>query len=189
MNKRSIGLMIAAIGLALGGLIAGGSLLQTGRAAQPDQANQFLTTAIPPGGLRQTDGDGDSPDISFIDNPSAVCMNPVPNTGACYIQWSYWYVQASSSNYLITMTVEIDGRQRANVSGFFQNYMYLSGDMFGPGFKVVCGQPGASGEPALGLSHSYTIRARETGGLSAANYGSVYCPADEAKRFLPVILR
>jgi hypothetical protein len=38
---------------------------------------------------------------------------------------------------------------------------------------VACGPRSASG---LGKTYAYTLRARETGGLSAANYGSVACP-------------
>ena len=30
----------------------------------------------------------------------------------------------------------------------------------------------------LGKTYAYTVRSRETGGLSAANYGSVTCPSD-----------
>jgi len=189
MNRRAIGWIIAALGLALGGLISGGYFLNVGGAARLDGIYQPNPTAGPAANLREVIGGGDSPTISFIENPSAACVNLVPNTGACYIQWNYWYVQAANPNYIITMTVEIDGRQRASVNGFFQTYMYLSGDMFDPGFKVVCGPPGAGGKPELGYSHSYTIRARETGGLGAANYGSVYCPADLAQIYLPIVLR
>jgi len=174
MNRRAIGWIIAALGLALGGLTSGGYFLNVGEAARLDGIYQPNPTAGPAANLREAIGAGDSPTISFIENPSAACVNLVPNTGP---------------NYIITMTVEIDGRQRASVNGFFQTYMYLSGDMFDPGFKVVCGPPGAGGKPELGYSHSYTIRARETGGLGAANYGSVYCPADLAQIYLPIVLR
>jgi len=189
MNRRAIGWIIAALGLAFGGLISGGYFLSARGSARPEEIHQPNSTAIPAGGLREIIGGRDAPAISFIDSPSAVCLNPIQNTGVCYIQWSYWYVQASDTNYIITMTVEIDGRQRARVNGFFQTYAYLPGDMFDPGFKVVCGPPEAGGQPELGFSYSYAIRARETGGLTAANYGSVSCPADLAQIYLPVVLR
>lgn len=47
----------------------------------------------------------------------------------------------------------------------------------GTGFKVRCGPAGAGGDPELGNAYSYVVNAKETGGLSATNYGTVYCPA------------
>ncbi len=49
--------------------------------------------------------------------------------------------------------------------------------MLGDGFQVACGPLGAGGNPTLGESYGYTIRARDSAGLGSANYGSVYCPA------------
>jgi hypothetical protein len=141
-----------------------------------------------PGARReiQSDVEIERPDISFIDSPDATCYLPVHNTGQCYIQWSYLYVSAGTSQYIISMTVEIDGRLRANHSGFFQTYMYIPGDMFGDGFAVTCGKPDAGG---WGNTYAYIVRARETGGLGAANYGSVRCPGDVAELFIPLIRR
>jgi hypothetical protein len=45
--------------------------------------------------------------------------------------------------------------------------------VYGRGFKVACGPRSGDG---LGNIYAYTLRARETGGLGAANYGSVRCP-------------
>ena len=137
------------------------------RAAPPNQAGQ-----------RERQGDPNAPLISFIDSPSATCYQPVRHTDICYVQWQYLNVTASSSQYIISMTVEIDGKFRAYYGGFFQTSMYIPGDMSAPGFRVTCGPPGAGGNPSLGSAYSYTLRARETGGLKAANYGTVYCPAD-----------
>jgi hypothetical protein len=132
----------------------------------------------------QTDVEIKQPTISFIDSPSASCYRAVPNTGQCYIQWSYLYVSASTSQYVISMTVEIDSRLRAYHAGFFQTYMYIPSEMHGDGFQVTCGKPGTDG---FGNAYTYTLRARETGGLSAANYGSVTCPGDLAKVFMPIV--
>jgi hypothetical protein len=115
----------------------------------------------------------DQPTISFIDSPSATCYQPASARNTCYIEWNYLYVTASASQYIISMTVSIDNRLVANHSGFFQTYMYIPSDMVGHGFKVACGPRNASG---LGKTYAYTLRARETGGLTAANYGSVTCP-------------
>ena len=127
---------------------------------------------------RERDGDPQAPDISFIDNPTAQCVRPEGYTDACYIQWNYLNVTASTSNYIISMTLSIDNRLRSYYSGFFQSSMYVPQGMFSPGFKVSCGLLGESGNPLLGKTHSYIIRAKETGGLKTANYGSVTCPAD-----------
>ncbi len=80
---------------------------------------------------------------------------------------------ASTSQYIISMTVSLDNHIVAYHSGFFQTSMYIPDDMVGHGFKVACGPRNAIG---LGKTYAYTLRARETGGLSAANYGSVTCP-------------
>ena len=136
---------------------------------------------------REVSGNIDSPAISFIDSPSATCFRPAAGTGACFIDWNYLYVTAASSAYIISMTVTIDNQVRAYHSGFFQNSMYIPGDMTAPGFKVSCGTPGSGGKPDWGKTYAYTIRARETGGLTAANYGSVTCPADTVRVYLPLI--
>jgi hypothetical protein len=136
---------------------------------------------------REIEGDIESPTISFIDSPSATCRLPVPNTNACYIQWQYLYVTASPSQYIISMTVAIDNQIRAAHTGFFQTNMYIPADMVAPGYKVACGPP--ADETGLGNTYAYVIRARETGGLAAANYGSVTCPGDIdiIRIFLPFI--
>jgi hypothetical protein len=115
----------------------------------------------------------EQPAISFIDSPSATCTQPDNSRNVCEIEWTYLYVSASASQYIISMTVSIDNRLVAYHSGFFQTAMYIPTGMVGHGFKVACGPRQASG---LGNSYAYTLRARETGGLGAANYGSVTCP-------------
>lgn len=136
---------------------------------------------------REIQSEIESPTISFIDSPSATCYRA--SVGTCYIEWSYLSVSASASQYIISMTVSINDRMRAYHSGFFQTSMYIPGDMLGPGFKVACGWPGASGAPELGYSYPYVIRAAETGGLKSANYGTVTCPADKGVVFLPIVAK
>ncbi len=150
-------------------------------AAGADLSRQ--TPPLPPTPSRQGFGASDAsapdaPDISFIDSPTAQCYQPEQHKDTCYIQWYYQYVTASSGQYIISMTVDIDNRMRAYYSGFFQTAMIVPPDMSTPGFEVRCGTPGSGGNPNLGMSYSYVIRARETGGLGAANYGSVTCPFD-----------
>jgi len=90
-------------------------------------------------------------------------------------------------NYMVTMTVSIDDNFRARYSGFFQTSMVVPSEMMT--FQVQCGAPGSGGDPYYGAVHTYTLRARDSAGLSAANYGSVTCPADLARVYLPVVKR
>jgi hypothetical protein len=130
-----------------------------------------------------------SPAISIIDNHDPTCYRPAAGTGTCYVVWDYLYVAAEPGQYVISMTVSIDNHLRAYHAGFFQNAMYIPGDLYAPGFKITCGMPGSGGVPALGKSYSYAVRARETGGLTSANYGSVTCPADVTTVYLPLTRR
>lgn len=115
--------------------------------------------------------------ISFIDSPSATCYQPDPARDECFINWYYMSVNAAP-NYMITMTLTLNAiGQVAHTQGFFQTSMYVPYNMLGNGFKVACGPLGAGGNPNLGNAYAYTIRARDSAGLSSANYGTVYCPA------------
>jgi hypothetical protein len=117
------------------------------------------------------------PNIGFIDSPSATCYQPDPGRDACYLNWYYLSVDAYP-NYMITMTLTLNNSGPvAHTQGFFQTSMYVPYNMLGQGFKVACGSLGAGGNPKLGNAYSYTIRARDSAGLSSANYGTTYCPA------------
>jgi len=96
-------------------------------------------------------------------------------------------VTAAPGAYVVSMTVTIDNQLRAYHSGFFQTSMYVPADMWAPGFRVTCGTPGSGGQAELGRAYSYVIRARETSGQPAANYGTVTCPADVVAVYLPSI--
>lgn len=183
MRRKRLGVLIAA--LILSGIM--GVLI-----VRLLSESQIASATTPPTGpdlpYREAGADGiESPDISFIDSPDATCLRPVSGTNACYIQWSYLYVTASPSQYVISMTVTIDDQLRSYHSGFFQTFMYIPGDMIAPGYKVSCGALGSGGTPGWGQTYNYTIRARETGGLKAANYGAVTCPADVIQLYLPLI--
>lgn len=99
------------------------------------------------------------------------CYQPDPAQDACSIQWNYLNVTATAPEYVLTMTVTIDGRLRSYYSGFFQSGMYVPQGLHTPGFRVACGVLGASGHPQLGKTYAYAIKAQDTGGLTAANYG------------------
>ena len=147
-----------------------------------------LYSEVPPDRERQSSPG--SPEISFIDSPTAECYLPDLKKNACFIQWEYLQVSATSPAYIISMTVSIDNHLRAHYSGFFQDYMYVPVDAHIPGFKIDCGSLGQGGNADMGNTYSYVIRARETGGLSSANYGSVTCPAFQGyDTYLPLIMR
>jgi hypothetical protein len=177
-------LLVGAIGLAT--LTLSGRPQFSGLAAEPSP------TAVAPPEVeafprREVQSDIEPAAISAIDSPSPTCYRPVANTGACYIQWAYLSVSAVSPGYVVSMTVAIDNQIRANYSGFFQTSMYIPGDFHGRGFRVTCGWPSGDGSSGLGNTYSYTIRARETGGATAANSGSVTCPADIVRTYLPLV--
>jgi hypothetical protein len=108
------------------------------------------------------------------------------NTGECYLTWNYMYADAYPS-YMITMTVSIDDVPRARYNGFFQTSMYVPTELMV--FKVHCGAPGSGGTPDMGASHTYILRARDSGGLTSQNSGTLLCPADLGRTFLPVVRR
>ncbi len=118
-----------------------------------------------------------SPTIGFIDSPSVTCYQPDLREDVCYLNWYYVSVNAAP-NYVLTMTLTINAvGEVAHVQGFFQTSMYVPYNMFDRGFKVSCGALGAGGNPGLGNAYAFTIRARDSAGLAAANYGTIYCPA------------
>lgn len=124
----------------------------------------------------QVDGP-QQPNIGFIDSPSATCYQPDPSRNECYLNWYYLSVDAYP-NYMITMTLSLNNTGPvAHTQGFFQTSMYVPYNMLGQGVKVACGDLGAGGNPKLGNAYAYTIRARDSAGLSSANYGTTYCPA------------
>ncbi len=117
------------------------------------------------------------PNIGFIDSPSATCYQPDPARNECYLTWYYLSVSAAP-NYMITMTLTLNNTGPvAHTQGFFQTSMYVPYSMLGDGIKVACGSLGAGGNPLLGNAYAYTVRARDSAGLSSANYGTAYCPA------------
>lgn len=132
--------------------------------------------------LRQIEGDvptedPQSPLISFIDSPSPTCYQPNPGRDECYLNWYFMSVSAAPATYMLTMTVTLnDFGPVAHTQGFFQSSMYIPYNMLGDGFKVACGPLGAGGNPTLGNAYQYTIRARDSNGQLASNFGTVRCP-------------
>lgn len=178
-NRRRYAAWIAALGLCV--TMAAGALVA--RAAGWDAAAVIDELF---GAWREIEPAGpQSPALSFIENPSPICYQPVASQNICYITWSYLQVSTSSPNYVLSMTVSIDGRLRANHSGFFQTSMLVPGEMYGPGLQVACGPRNAAG---AGNTYSYIVRARDTAGQSTSNFGSVTCPG-VSLAFLPLSRR
>jgi hypothetical protein len=159
-------------------------LLERARGQGPGEevGQQVLQSETEGDSMRQISGPADlnapqSPDIGFIDSPSATCYQPDRTEDACYINWYYLSVSADP-NYMITMTVKLNEFGTiAHTQGFFQTSMYVPYNMLDHGFKVACGSLGAGGNDLLGNAYAYTVRARDSAGLKSANYGTVYCPA------------
>lgn len=151
-----------------------------------DPPSSAVTASIPfeehPGARRESEmrraaAGVNAPTISFIDSPTAVCYQPDPTQDVCFVNWYYLSVDATP-NYMICMEVTLnDIGKVARYQGFFQTSMYAPYNLQDRGFRVPCGALGASGDPNRGLIYAYTIRARDSANLSAANYGSAVCPA------------
>ena len=78
---------------------------------------------------------------------------------------------------MICMEVTINDIGKVSRSqGFFQTSMYVPFGMHDRGFRVACGAPGAGGDPNRGFNYAWTIRAKDSANLGAANYGSISCP-------------
>lgn len=169
-------------------LLAGTAVIAATRLTEHQVQNTAVGgDELPP--EREKDSESESPTITFIDSPAPTCYRPVANTDTCFVEWQYLFVSTDASDYIITMTVSIDGQMRAYFNGFFQNSMFVPATMTSPGYQVVCGVPGSGGVAEMGNSYSYILRARDSQGLGSANYGSVSCPAGLYKTYLPVMQR
>jgi hypothetical protein len=119
--------------------------------------------------------------ISFIDSPTATCYQPDRRVDECFINWYYLSVSAGTPNYMHFMSLTLNATGGIGLYyGFFQESMYVPYNMHDRGFRVKCGPLVPSADPSVpdhGNSYGYTIRARNTEGLAAANYGTVFCPA------------
>ena len=122
------------------------------------------------------------PLITFIDSPNVQCIHPDPRQDACFVNWGYSSVSASP-NYMIAMWISLNGKVVARIGGFFQTSMSVSASNMSPGYRLPCGPPvddpadPATPKKQVGNSYSWDIKAKDSANLSAANYGTVTCPA------------
>ena len=183
MRKLTIPITIAILLLmtAFGALRIARGQVQAGQSGEVLLGSETLAgntrqISAPEGSAAATD-QSNQPLISFIDSPTAACVQPDPTKNECYINWYYMSVSADP-NYMITMTVQLnDFGFVSRYSGFFQTSMYVPYNMNPQGYKVACGSLNESGDPQWGRSYGYTIRARDSASLGSANYGTVSCPA------------
>jgi hypothetical protein len=129
---------------------------------------------------------GNAPFLTAPNNPTAICVVKKIHSGVCSINWEYLYADATP-NYIISMTLEIDGKTRARFDGFFQTSMYVPFEMLG--FPVACGTLGSGGFPNLGLSHNFLINAGDSNSSNTTSSGSVICPADEPHHVFLAVVR
>lgn len=176
--RRFIASVLAAVLLVTAGL----SLMHTARG---QESNSLSMPIIETEGenIRQIDApaliDGEQmPLISVIDSPSPTCYQPDPSRDTCYLKWYYMSVNAAPATSMLTMTLTLnDFGPVAHTQGFFQSSMFVPYNMLSDGFRVTCGSLGAGGNPKLGNAYGYTIRARDSNGQVAANFGTIFCPA------------
>jgi hypothetical protein len=115
------------------------------------------------------------PAISFIESPSDTCYKPDPTQDACCTNWYYNSVSASPDYNYHDADHQLGGHRGQDL-GVFPGVGACPVQQLGEGFKVLCGALGSGGNPDLGATHAWTIRVRDSAGLSSANYGTVYCP-------------
>jgi hypothetical protein len=178
---RKIIIPIALAGLML--LVAFGALqVARGQEISTPKSEVDISSESLDGNTRQVSApegtdQSNQPLISFIDSPTAACVQPDTTKNECFINWYYMSVSADP-NYMITMTIMLnDFGFVGRYNGFFQTSMYVPYNMNPQGYKVACGALGSGGDPKWGEAYAYTIRARDSSGLKAANYGTAYCPA------------
>lgn len=168
-------------GFACAALLASSMSPALAQPADPASGNHIVKSEVQGSNRREILAPGTTtpevPRIGFIDSPTATCYQPDRTQDVCYINWYYLYVDAAP-NYMVSMNAAINVFGKvANYRGFFQTSMYAPYNMHDRGFKVACGALGSGGDPELGASYPYTIRATDSAGLSSANYGTVLCPA------------
>jgi hypothetical protein len=178
---RKIIIPITLAGLML--LVAFGALqVARGQEISAPKSEVVISSESLDGNTRQVSApegtdQSNQPLISFIDSPTAACVQPDTTKNECFINWYYMSVSADP-NYMITMTIMLnDFGFVGRYNGFFQTSMYVPYNMNPQGYKVACGALGSGGDPKWGEAYAYTIRARDSSGLKAANYGTAYCPA------------
>lgn len=154
----------------------------------------LLSLGSVPSGVRAQDWDTpvpsgpNSPAVASLFAAMPTCMQPDPAINECYVNWQAIFAEASAGESMTSMVLRIDGQVRAVYQGFFETYLYVDDPYHDLGFQVPCGPYGASGDPSMGLVHTFTIQAEDTGGFGSFVSGSVACPGVRLL-FLPLVIR
>jgi hypothetical protein len=117
-----------------------------------------------------------------LSNPS--CVQPSSAAGMCYVAVRTAYAQGSDPSFS-ALELSVDGKVRLRLLGFFESQGFVEDRMIRPGLRVACGLPGASGDPAYGLSHLIAARASMADGSFSTGSVTVRCPAFDGRRFVP----
>jgi hypothetical protein len=121
-----------------------------------------------------------------MSNPS--CVQVLANSGTCSLQMNY--LSASGSDISFSrVELLVNGKLRVYVAGFFESSAFLNSPMIPGGIKVTCGRPNAGGLLNFGNVYAVSANAYMADGTSSSNSMNVYCPAYEAKIFLPLARR
>lgn len=122
----------------------------------------------------------------IVSNP--YCVQDVETAGSCLINLRYFYASTSDSSFS-HIEIAINGKVRANMSGFFENSAYLTGPMLGNGLKVACGGKNISGIPDMGRQYVVTLSGFATGSSPIVDSANVICPYYQRKTYLPVLMK
>jgi hypothetical protein len=119
-----------------------------------------------------------------VSNP--YCVQDIETAGTCLINLRYFYASTSDSSFN-HIEIAINGKVRADMTGFFENSAYLNDAMLGNGLKVACGGKNASGIPDMGLQYAVTLSGFATGSSPIVDIANVTCPYYQGKVYLPVL--
>ena len=122
----------------------------------------------------------------IVSNP--YCVQDIETAGSCLVNLRYFYASTTDSSFS-HIEIAINGKVRANMSGFFENSAYLTGPMLGNGLKVACGGKNVSGIPDMGRQYVVTLSGFATGSSPVVDSANVTCPYYQRKTYLPVLMK
>lgn len=115
----------------------------------------------------------------WMSNP--YCYQPDPSRNECYLNIRYSQVtqDGTTSPYLYSLVMRVNGKVVYQSSVFFENSIYYSYDMIPNGIKVTCGTPNEGGQGAdYGKVYPVVVEGFTAGGGSMGwGSTSVRCPA------------
>jgi hypothetical protein len=117
-----------------------------------------------------------------MNNPSCGAL---PQPGMCLIKIANLIASGSDQSFS-RVEVLVNGKLLVYMAGFFESTAYLASQMLPGGMAVACGSSNASGKPDFGRSYLLAANAYMADGTSSSDSMTIYCPAYDAKIFLPV---